>query len=110
MKRQPGQDVVEFITKYEDAYNKLAQCGEKISSWLQAMLLLESVDLPYFQHNLVLSAVDFTVKDVKDAKDTSKEPVEKANTYENIKQAIRKYHSSDEIHNKQTVLYSSDTR
>ena len=31
LKRQPGQDVVEFITKYEDAYNRLSNFGEKIS-------------------------------------------------------------------------------
>ena len=36
-----GQDVVEFITKYEDAYNRLSNFGEKISDKLKGMLLLE---------------------------------------------------------------------
>ena len=57
LKRQPGQDVVEFITSYEDAYNRLHQNGEKISDKLKAMMLLESADLPYLQHNLVLSHI-----------------------------------------------------
>ena len=97
LKRQQGQDVVEFITKYEDTYNRLHQAGEKISDRLKGMFLLESCGLPYLQHNLVLSSVNFSDKEAKD-------------TYDKVKESIRKYHASDEIHSttKSTVLLATD--
>ena len=95
LKRQPGQDVVEFITSYEDAYNRLHQNGEKISDKLKAMMLLESADLPYLQHNLVLSSVNLSDKEEKEA-------------YDKVKENIRKYHSSDEIKKKSSVLLAKN--
>ena len=96
LKRLPGQDVVEFITKYEDSYTRLSQYGEKTSDRLKGMHLLQSADLPYLQHNLVLSAVNFADKDAKDH-------------YDKVKESIRKYHASDEINKKtSTVLLASD--
>ena len=96
LKRLPGQDVVEFITKYEDSYTRLSQYGEKTSDRLKGMHLLQSADLPYLQHNLVLSAVNFADKDAKDH-------------YDKVKESIRNYHASDEINKKtSTVLLASD--
>ena len=65
--------------------------AKKISDKLKGMLLLESADLPYLQHNLVLSSVNFTDKTAKDI-------------YDKVKESIRKYHASDEIHKKSSVM------
>ena len=95
MKRGSGQDVLDFITKYEDAYNRLQNFGETISDKLRAMLLLESSDLSYLTHNLVLSTVNFSDKSATDV-------------YNSVKVSIRKYHASDEIHKTPSVLVAKD--
>ena len=59
------------------------------------MLLLESSDLPYLTHNLVLSTVNFSDKSATDV-------------YNSVKVSIRKYHASDEIHKTPSVLVAKD--
>ena len=86
-RRSPDQSIHEYITKFDQLYNRIAKCKMNLPSSILAFKLLKCANLTTDEHMIVLSGINY----------------DEANTlYEQAKKSLKKY-KGDQVATKNTI-------